>query len=257
MDFGLKGKVALITGASRGLGKASALMLAREGCSLVICARGKDVLKQTADELRTQEVEGKVHTVVCDMASATGPQAVFDAAIEAFGTVDILVNNVGVAISGDILTLTDADWQGNFDLNVFGAIRLCRLTVPVMRNRGWGRIINIASIWGRERGGTLSYQTTKSAVISFSKALAIEEAPYGITVNSVAPGSIFFLGGPWDQRKQEDPEYVELVRKGIALGRFGKPEEIASVVAFLASQQASLLTGACINVDGGQTYSII
>ncbi len=255
MDFGLKGKVAVITGSSRGIGKACALALAKEGCTLVICARGQDVLEQTAADLRARGVA--VCAVVADITAVTGAEHVHQAAMQAFGAVDIVVNNVGASRAGDILSTSDVEWQETFNLNLFSAIRLCRLAIPAMRNGQWGRIINIASVWGRERGGQPTYQVAKSALISFSKALAIQVAPYGITVNSVAPGSIFFPGGVWEQVGQKDPARLEAVRRTIARGRFGTPEEVASVVTFLASQQASLVTGACINVDGGQSYSLI
>jgi 3-oxoacyl-[acyl-carrier protein] reductase len=255
MDLGLNGKVGIITGGSRGIGKACAQALAQEGCNLVICARNEETLEQTASVLQAEGI--RVCPVVSDISESGGSEKVFQAAIQAFGTVDILVNNVGGSIGSDFLGTSDSQWQQTFDLNLFSTVRLCRFSIPVMQAKGQGRIINIASIYGRERGGGITYQVAKSAVISFSKSLAIQVAPYGVTVNSIAPGSILFPGGPWDRIQKSNPSRWESVLKSIAIGRYGKPEEIASVVTFLASQQASLVTGACINVDGGQSYSLV
>jgi 3-oxoacyl-[acyl-carrier protein] reductase len=175
-----------------------------------------------------------------------------------FGRIDILVNNVGKAGGGDLLGTTDADWQTAFDQTLFPAIRMSREVVPHMRRAGGGVITMIASIYGREAGGRMTYNAVKAAEISLAKALAQQLAGDNIRVNSVAPGSILFEGGSWWTRQQEDPKGIdEFIRRELPFGRFGRPDEIGAVVAFLASPRASWISGACIPVDGGQGRSNI
>jgi 3-oxoacyl-[acyl-carrier protein] reductase len=174
--------------------------------------------------------------------------------------VDILVNNVGGRRGGQSLEdTTEQDFLDALMLNLFSAIRLTRLALPEMRRRRWGRIINIASIWGREYGGTIAYMTAKAALIAFTKGLARQVAKDNVLVNSVAPGSILFPGGGWDRFIRTNPPEVveEFIARNLPMGRFGWPEPVGDLVAFLASERASLITGACINIDGGQSYSLI
>ena len=254
MDLELTDKVAIVTGSSRGLGFASAKALANEGCRVCLCARGAERLDEAAAELRS--ITGSADRVIgvtADLATPSGVAAVVDQTVEAFGGLDILVNNVGRAGGGDVVDTTDEEWQGAFDETLYPAIRASRLAVPHMRTRGEGVILIIASIWGRESGGRMTYNAVKAAEISFAKALAQQLAGDNIRVNSVAPGSISFPGGSWHRRRQEDPEgMAEFVRTNLPFGRFGRPEEVGSVVAFLASPRASWISGACVPVDGGQ-----
>lgn len=256
MDLGIAGKVALVTGGSRGLGRFSALALAREGAQVAICARSEERLNATVEELRalTSSVG-----VVADMASADGPQAVFDATISELGPVDILVNNVGGSTGRDALSTSDEEWYNAFDTNIMGAIRLMRLVVPGMTNRSWGRIVNISSIFGREHGGRATYMTAKAGLIALTKHMALDLAKEGVLVNSVAPGSITFAGGNWERFQTDQPPEVveEFIARNLPMGKFGWPEPIADTVAFLCSERASLITGATINVDGGQSHSLI
>jgi 3-oxoacyl-[acyl-carrier protein] reductase len=199
-----------------------------------------------------------VIAVPADLSTLEGPRKVVEAAIEAFGGIDILVNNVGTAKGADILDTGDLEWQEGFDQTLYPAIRMSRLVIPHMRQRGGGSIVMIASIWGRESGGRMVYNAVKAAEISLAKAMARQLAGDGIRVNSVAPGSILFPGGSWDKRKQADPDGIaEFVRKELPFGRFGQAHEVGDVVAFLASPRASWISGSCVPVDGCQSRSQI
>jgi 3-oxoacyl-[acyl-carrier protein] reductase len=178
--------------------------------------------------------------------------------VDLFGGLDILVNNVGLAKGSDIVGTSDEEWQEAFDQTLFPAVRASRLAVPLMRKRGGGAIVMIASIWGRESGGRMTYNAVKAAEISLAKAMAQQLAADNIRVNSVAPGSIRFPGGSWDRRVQADPEgMAEFVKRELPFGRFGRPEEVGAVVSFLASPRASWISGASVPVDGCQSRSQI
>lgn len=258
MDLGLKDKVALITGASRGIGKYIAHGLAAEGCHVAICARGEETLRATETELRETGVE--VLAMPLDITDPEAPQQFVDAAAGQLGRVDVLVNNVGGNRRKPFAETTDEDWAAILDLNFNAHVRTSRAVIPHLREAGGGAILFISSIFGREAGGPgLSiYNTTKSALISVAKIMALELAEEGIRVNSVAPGSIRFPGGSWDRRVKEQPEKMkQFVADNLPIGRFGRAEEVADLVTYLASDRASLVTGACINVDGGQSKSLI
>lgn len=265
MNLELADKVAIITGASRGLGLASARALAAEGARVVIVARGQAALDAAAIELESSaaapgtpaRADGKrVLAVAADVSTPDGAERVVAETIAAFGRIDVLVNNVGKAGGAGIADTGDDEWQSAVDQTLFPAIRMSRLVVPHMRAQGSGVILMIASIWGRESGGRMTYNVVKAAEISLAKAMAQQLAKDNIRVNSIAPGSISFDGGSWWKRQQEDPEGMKaFVAREIPMGRFGRAEEVGDVVAFLASARASWVTGACITVDGGQSRS--
>ena len=259
MDLQLTDKIAIVTGSSRGLGLASARALVAEGCRVCICARGSEQLAAAAVEVEASAKRpNMILTVQADVSTADGIALVVERTVERFGGLDVLVNNVGRAGGTGLLDTSDAEWQAAIDETLFPAIRASRLAVPHMKQRGGGAIVMIASIWGRESGGRMTYNAVKAAEISLAKSLAQQLAPLNIRVNSVAPGSILFAGGSWHKRQQADPHGIaEFVKRELPFGRFGRADEVGAVVAFLASSRASWVSGASIPVDGCQSRSNI
>jgi 3-oxoacyl-[acyl-carrier protein] reductase len=249
LHLGFKDRVAIVTGGTRGIGLATAKALALEGCQVAVCGR-------TASSLRAAEEEG-LHAFEADLTSADQAVGFVDAVQARFGRLDILVNNAGGSFGGGgFQASTIAQWRQVMDLNLFAALTASKAAVPHMRERGWGRIIHISSIWGKEGGGGAAYNAAKAAMISLSKSMARDLVKDGILVNTVAPGSILFDGGGWDRKMQADPAAMaDFVARDLPMGRFGAPEEVARTVVFLASEAASLITGSCVAVDGCQSHS--
>ncbi|HEY5945282.1 MAG TPA: SDR family oxidoreductase [Kofleriaceae bacterium] len=249
MDLGLAGKACLVAGASRGIGKAIALTLAREGARVAAVARGEADLAALSHEL------GAGHaSIVADVVTADGASAAVEGAVQAFGGLDIVVSVVGKSFAREAAAMTDDDFGKSLDMNLWSAARVAQRAAPHLIARGGGSITLISSIWGREAGGAPGYNVAKAAVVALAKALARDYAKHDIRVNSVAPGSILFPGGGWDRRLKADPDGIaDMIKRELPFGRFGTPEEVADVVAFLASPRAQWIAGACIVVDGAQS----
>ncbi len=265
MELALNGKAALITGASRGIGRSCALALAEEGCSVAICSRGEEALNETAEELRAKDVA--VFAMPCDVTKLEDNKNFVAQSAEMFGRIDILVNNAGTGRLSDPMELPEEEFRYNMDLMLFGPVQCAREVVPHMRKQGGGRIINISSIFGKQPGGLLDYDAIKAAVIMFSKDLANYLAKDNILVNAVCPGPIRGPlwegpGGLGEQLGQmldmSGPEAINwFAEQNIPLGHHGDPEDIASMVTFLASDKAKFITGQAINVDGGMVKATI
>lgn len=247
MDLGLTGRVALVTGASRGIGAAIAAALAAEGCRLAICARTAETLTATAERIGV--TGATVLPLVADLTAAGEAERAVGETIGRFGGIDILVNNLGGGKAGD----TDDAWDFTLDVNLGVAVRASRAAIPAMKAAGRGVIIVISSVSGWQVGGSAAYNVAKAAEIMYARTLAKDLGPFGIRANAVSPGSILFPGGGWERRQERDPDLIaDFIARDMPLGRFGTPEEIADVVTFLASDRASLVTGANIAVDGCQ-----
>ncbi len=246
MKLGLKDKGAIVTGASRGIGRATALAFADEGCHVAICARGTEQLRTTEAELRQRGV--KTYAQTCDVGQADELEAFLNASRAALGRVDVLVNNA----SGFGVTDDEGGWSVGFQVDIMAAVRGVWQVLPWMEEAGSGCIIHIASTSGLEAGSPPAYAAAKAALISHSKTLAIDLAPRGIRVNCVAPGSIEFPGGLWETIQRTSPQRYQAIRASIPWGRLGTDTEVANAVIFLASEAASWITGVTLSVDGGQ-----
>jgi NAD(P)-dependent dehydrogenase (short-subunit alcohol dehydrogenase family) len=252
MDLELKGKVAVITGGSQGIGRATALRLAAEGASVVIAARGRELLDRVAAEIRA--AGGRVAVVQADVSRVEDCARLVDETLKAFGRLDILVNNAGTSARGEFESVTDATWQADFELKLFAAIRLARLAIPHMKQQGGGRVINITNIGAKQpRANSMPTTVTRAAGLAFTKALSKEFAPQQILVNTVCIGLV--RAGQHEKAAAKagiEPEQFYADRgKEIPLGRVGRAEEVANAIAFLASGAASYITGSSINLDGG------
>jgi NAD(P)-dependent dehydrogenase (short-subunit alcohol dehydrogenase family) len=254
MDLGLKDKVAIVTGGTQGIGRATALRLAEEGASVVIAARGPDLLERVAGEIRA--AGGRVAAVQADVSRADDCARLVAEAVKTFGRLDILVNNAGTSATGEFESVTDETWQADFELKLFAAIRLARLAIPYMKQQGGGRIVNVTNIGAKQpRAKSMPTTVTRAAGLAFTKALSQEFAPHQILVNTVCIGSV--RAGQHERKAGKVGVAVEKLYADmgtdIPLGRVGRAEEVANVIAFLASDAASFVTGTSINLDGGKS----
>ncbi|MET3508026.1 SDR family NAD(P)-dependent oxidoreductase [Halalkalibacter oceani] len=247
MELYLADKVVLVTGGSKGIGRAIAAAFKAEGAEVAIVGRGKEALEQARKELDVFAIEG-------DVTKEEDRRQMIDEVIKQWGRIDILINNAGGSNGTTVANTDVALFYEAMELNYFSAVALSKLVLPYMKERRSGCIVNITSIFGRESGGKTTYNNAKAALISFTKALADEAIADGVRVNGVAPGSILHPSGNWQKRLEENPEKINrFINDQIPARRFGTPEEIADVVTFLASDRASWIVGATLNVDGGQS----
>lgn len=252
MELELKGKVAIITGATEGIGRATAAMLAQEGAKVAICSRRAEAVTKTVDELK--RAGGDAFGMAADMSKAADIERFIGAAVKHFGRLDILVNNAGTSRRGAFLELDDAAWSADLELKVFGAIRCTRLAVPHMRKHGGGRIINITNIGAKQPGAeSMPTSISRAAGLALTKALSKEYAADNILVNTVCIGKI--KSGQHERRLARSSlnaeEFYAKMGEDIPLKRVGETDEAASVIVFLASAAASYVTGTSINIDGG------
>jgi len=251
VDLGIAGKVALVTAGTRGIGLGIAHALAAEGVRVAVAARTEVDVKRTAAALGGLGI-------VADLLTEAGCRRAVGETEHSLGALDILINNLGVRAGSSWDDTGLAEFEAAFAGNAGVSVRMTQLALPGMLQRGWGRVVVIVSLWGREAGGAPAYNAAKAAEISFVTSMAREVADKGVTVNAIAPGSILWEGGGWHRRQQADPgAMAEFVKREMPIGRFGTVEEVATLVTFVCSNQASLINGACIPVDGGQSRSNI
>ena len=253
MELGLKGKVIAVTGGSEGIGGAAAMRLAQEGAKLAICARRADVMEAHAEAIR-KKTGAEIMTVVADVTKPDDMPRFVEETVKRYGRIDALVNNAGATGQSPFDVVDDKAWQHDLDIKVFAHIRTVRAAIPHMKKEGGGRIINLNMVGAKQpAAGTFPTTTTRAAGLALTKALSKELAPFNILVNAVAVGKI--------KSKQQErsakrfnltvDEHYAKTGKTVPMGRMGESEEVANVIAFLASDAASYVTGTCINVDGG------
>lgn len=262
MDLCLKSKIALVTAASQGLGKAAATSLAQEGAIVVICSRKKKAMKQTAKEIH-KLTDADVIPFIADVSKLTDIKKLVSFVKKQFGAIHILVNNAGGPPTGDILTLSETEWQKGIELTLKSMIRLSREVFPFMIKQNWGRIITITSIAGKQPINDLIISSTlRPGIHGLTKVLSNKFAKHNITINTICPGNILtnrqkeLMEARCAKQKISVNKYLAQIVKDIPAGRLGKPEEIGNVIAFLASEQASYINGVNLLVDGGMAKGI-
>lgn len=255
MELGLKDRVALVTGASKGIGKAVAMELAREGCRVVISARGEEELGEAADEIRQTAGYAEVLAVAVDVTEPSEVERLVAETTGHFGTIHVLINNAGgVGRRVPFHELSDDEWFGILDLNLISAVRVTRAVLPYMREQGWGRIINIGSESGVQPDTVKPhYNASKAALVNLTKGLSKAYGEEGILVNVVSPATTLTpaVESIIAEEAKSEAAFVEENRPNIVAGRLGRAEEVAAVIAFLASERASFVTGSNYRVDSG------
>jgi len=262
MDLGIKNKIALVIASSQGLGKATALSLAKEGVNLAICSRDEKAINAAAEEIR-KATGVKVFALAADVSKPSDTDKIVDSVIKEYGRIDILINNAGGPPTGKITSLPDSEWEKGFNLTIMSMVRLTRVVLPFMEKQQWGRVVSIVSISAKQPIDELLISSTlRPGILGLSKVLANQYGRFNITVNTVCPGYVL-------TKRQEElsrsrsaeknismEDYLAESAKNIPVGRLGRPEEIGDVIAFLASEKASYINGANILVDGGQAKGI-
>ncbi|HEY3192535.1 MAG TPA: SDR family oxidoreductase [Solirubrobacterales bacterium] len=270
MDLGLKGRACVVTGASRGIGRATARMLCAEGADVLLVARSEDRLIEAADECAAAggKAGGRAESLVADVTDPDAATRIVREADERFGQLDVLVNSAGTARWRDLDDVPDEDWYAAWEVNVMGPMRLMRAAAPPMRERGWGRIVNVSSTSGKRPSASMpEYSVAKAAELSLSRLYADRYAPHGVLINAICPGptkSELWMGegGLLDQSKElggHSSREEALAEAGSKrpIGRLAEPEEIAGAIVFLCSEHASYTSGAAWSVDGGTVQVII
>lgn len=265
MDLGIKGRVAFITGAGGGIGRETAAALAAEGVHLALCDINEAALAETAAGLKDKGVT--ILTGKVDINQPDQTVAFEQKVISELGTIDILINDAGTGRLSDPMELPESDFRRHMDLMLFSLVRLIKEIAPIMQKNKWGRIINVSSMFGKQPGGLLDYDTIKAAVMMVTKDFSNYFAKDQILVNAVCPGPI--RTRLWEAPGQLGDQLAALLGKtrdeaidyyataNIPLGRYGKPEEVAALIAFLASEQARYITGQAINIDGGMVKTVV
>ena len=264
MELGIEGRVAIVSGSSKGMGRATAYALAQEGAYVVVCARGRDELERTASDIAEATSPRQVLPVVADLCRPEDVEHLVRETARQWGHVDIVVNNVGGPPPGQAWELSEQQWQAGLEVSFYSVVRLCRLTLPMMRERKWGRIVNVLSAAVKEPEDNLALSTVgRAAVAAYAKLLSQELAPSNITVNNALPGSIetdrLRLVAEMQARFHgRDPRAgLDHRRAQIPMGRFGRPEEMAALICFLVSERAAFITGTSVLVDGGQVKALV
>lgn len=259
MDLGIKGRAAIVTGASRGIGREAARQFLEEGVRVMICGRNAETIEKARAELAAQ-TGGEVHAVVADMTKEVEIARLVDAARQKFGTVDILVNNAGQMYSGRFAVMSDAGLKEQFETKIFGFLRAIRLVYPLMKAQKWGRIVNIIGGAGKEPDPYMfGSGITNSGLLNITKSLSTEFGEDNVLVNAVCPGWVATnlwqrnaQGLQQELKAQTEEEARRLAARKNSLNRFGKPEELANAIVFLCSERASYITGVSLNLDGGR-----
>jgi 3-oxoacyl-[acyl-carrier protein] reductase len=270
VDLGLRGRACVVTGASRGIGRATARMLCAEGADLLLVARSEQQLIEAADECATagEGAGGRAESLVADITEPAAAEAIVREANDRLGQLDVLVNNAGTAQWRDLDDVPDEDWLSAWELNVMAPMRLMRAAAPAMRERGWGRIVNVSSTAGKRPSASMpEYSVAKAAELSLSRLYADRYASHGVLINAICPGPVkselwMDEGGLLDQSKEAGghesrEEALEAAGSKRPIGRLAEPEEIAGAIVFLCSEHASYTSGAAWSVDGGTVQVII
>jgi 3-oxoacyl-[acyl-carrier protein] reductase len=259
MEMELEGKAVIVTGSSRGIGKATAAAFLAEGAKVILTGRDEKSLEKTRKELSAKHGKGQVYSFQGDMSDQKTAQKCSEYVEKELGKLDVLVSNIGSGKTKPGLEADTSEWQRMIELNLMSSVAAVNAFVPLIKKNNEGSIVFISSIAGLETlGAPLPYSAAKAAVIALSKNLSVLLAKDNIRVNTIAPGNIFFAGGRWEEIVKEKPGIIEeYIKKQVPMKRFGKPEEVADAAVFLASPRASFITGACLTVDGGETRAIM